>query len=682
MAKLGLSEFANSFGNQHSGFSNLTGQVLNGLDTDAGPSGSSSGTGAAHGGGDVDARRRHGDVRLDHQPVAGQQPRRPAARPSASSPATASAPISASQDTAGPMERTVENVALNLQSTAGRDSAQRRRATRRSSARTSSASIAQAPDPLPNYLSALDPNFVNGKKIGYNGTFTPGTPAAIAFDALVAAGAIMVPRPQTTVPTVPGLPSGYQQHKGIDEYYKRLGPSAPIKSLVEEVADNLANAHEALKFGNGTHASAALSDVTPGRGERDGLPRRHAGPQGGPVEGDGRHDQVHELRSVAAGGSGARDPRRRAERPDRGHAADHDPDGLQRDAAASAERVDPRQQALASATSSASRYVIEQATQSLRQPASTVNPSMYRCAKTTPAPPFASRGGCNPDYETLMARSGRRRRCRSQLEMESAKSLQDRMTAGTLSAVTLTKAYLARIALSNAEGPAIQAVRVDQLERDRRGRGAGRRARDERRARAVARHPGAARRHDRRARAADDGGLDRAAALDAGSGLEDRREAQGGGGDHPRQDERLRARRRVRLEHARGLLVAGGPGAAAVRHRQQPRRLVRRLGGRDGVRHGGDDRRHGDRAPTRRADDRARRQQRRRGAEADGRARQPRGRHAGGEVAGLAGPDRADGLRRGDAAADARRRRSRRSRRRSGAPAVPNYLDGPARRPR
>ena len=45
------------------------------------------------------------------------------------------------------------------------------------------------------------------------------------------------------------------------------------------------------------------------------------------------------------------------------------------------------------------------------------------------------------------------------LETESAKSLQERMTAGTLSAETLTRAYLARIALTNAEGPATQAVR-------------------------------------------------------------------------------------------------------------------------------------------------------------------------------------------------------------------------------
>ena len=39
------------------------------------------------------------------------------------------------------------------------------------------------------------------------------------------------------------------------------------------------------------------------------------------------------------------------------------------------------------------------------------------------------------------------------LETESAKSLQARMTAGTLTAETLIKAYLARIALRQRRGP-------------------------------------------------------------------------------------------------------------------------------------------------------------------------------------------------------------------------------------
>lgn len=47
LGKVGLSEWANSFGSQPSGFSNLTGQVLNAYDTAARPSGSSSGSAAA-----------------------------------------------------------------------------------------------------------------------------------------------------------------------------------------------------------------------------------------------------------------------------------------------------------------------------------------------------------------------------------------------------------------------------------------------------------------------------------------------------------------------------------------------------------------------------------------------------------------------------------------------------------
>ncbi len=46
------------------------------------------------------------------------------------------------------------------------------------------------------------------------------------------------------------------------------------------------------------------------------------------------------------------------------------------------------------------------------------------------------------------------------IETATVADLQARMTAGTLNAVTLTKAYLHRIALTNTEGPAIQAVRA------------------------------------------------------------------------------------------------------------------------------------------------------------------------------------------------------------------------------
>jgi len=269
LGKLGLSEFANSFGNQHSGFSNLTGQVLNGLDADAGPSGSSSGTGASQAaalsmlgigtetsGSIISPSQANSLVGL--RPTVGLVP------------GYGIAPISASQDTAGPMERTVSDAALTLQSIAGPDPDADLEYAHVFGAPFADV-IPPAPAVVPNYMSALDPSFVQGKRIGYNGALdtvppaAPGrTPLGQAYDALVAAGAIMVSRPQTTVPTLPALPGGYEQHKTIDEYYARLGPLAPIKSLVEEVADNQANAHEALKFGNGNHLNSSLSDISAG----------------------------------------------------------------------------------------------------------------------------------------------------------------------------------------------------------------------------------------------------------------------------------------------------------------------------------------------------------------------------------------------------------------------------------
>ena len=89
LGKLGLSEYANFFGNQPSGFSNLTGQVLNGVDADQNPTGSSSGSGSA-GAAALSALTSAPRVRLDH--LARRRPTGSSAcaRRSASCPATAS----------------------------------------------------------------------------------------------------------------------------------------------------------------------------------------------------------------------------------------------------------------------------------------------------------------------------------------------------------------------------------------------------------------------------------------------------------------------------------------------------------------------------------------------------------------------------------------------------------------
>ena len=304
-------------------------------------------------------------------------------------------------------------------------------------------------------MSALDLNFVNGKRIGYNGTLAPGNPLQLAFDALTAAGAIMVPRPTVAVGSMPSLPSGYEQHKTIDEYYARLGPFAPIHSLVEEVADNQANAHEALKFGNSNHLNSSTSDISAGGTNettyQTNLKLRKAAwhlaidsMMNNETPADPSDDFIGILGSTPSS-------------PQAGYPQITIPMGYN----ATQRRtlsVSVAGGAYGERNLIGMAYVIEQATH-LRQPASEVNPSMYRCAKTVPAPPFASRGGCNPDFPTLMSLVGTAPTLPFSLEMESAQSLQARMTAGTLTAETLTKAYLARIALTNAEGPATQAVR-------------------------------------------------------------------------------------------------------------------------------------------------------------------------------------------------------------------------------
>ncbi len=450
LGKLGLSEFANSFGNQPSGFSNLTGQVINAIDADQNPSGSSSGSGAAGAaalsmltigtetsGSIISPSSTQGLVGL--RPTVGLVP------------GYGIAPISASQDTAGPMDRTVANAAMTLQSIAGPDPDSDLE-YQHIFGPNIDAVLPHAPSQVPNYLSALDVNFVKGKRIGYNGTSDQVMEAKAALEA---AGAILVPRAQTTVGSMPSLPSGYEQHKTIDEYYARLGPFAPIHSLIEEVADNQANEHQALKFSNGNHVNSSLSDITPGGANetayRTNLPLRKAAWHraiddmlNNETPNDPSDDFIAILGSVPSG-------------PQAGYPQVTIPMGYNTTTRRTL-NVSVNGGAYSERTLIGVAYVIEQATHH-RIPVSELNPSMYRCAHTIPAPAYASRGSCNPDYESTMKLVGTAPSLPFSLETESAKSLQARLTAGTLTSETLTKAYLARIALANAEGPAIQAVR-------------------------------------------------------------------------------------------------------------------------------------------------------------------------------------------------------------------------------
>ena len=240
------------------------------------------------------------------------------------------APISASQDTAGPMDRTVANAAMTLQSIAGYDAAQRRLLHGHlGPGRPRRGDHPARPGDGPElHVARWTLNFVRGKRIGYNGTLTDGTPLKQAYDALVAGGAIMVERPNISPAGMPGGVLGYEAKRDIGSYYRHLGPDAPIKTVEQEMADNAANAQEALKFGNGTHASAFAIDITPDSPasvayRNDVLVGKRLAPLRDRPDDDQRHARRPERRLH-------RDPRQRLQRRPRRLPAADDPDGLQR----------------------------------------------------------------------------------------------------------------------------------------------------------------------------------------------------------------------------------------------------------------------------------------------------------------------------------------------------------------
>jgi amidase len=456
LGKAGLGEFAFYFGSSPNGFGNLTGQVLDAVDADQNPGGSSSGSGSAGaaalsmltigtstGGSITQPSSENGLVGLT--PTDGLVP------------GYGIAPLAASQDIAGPMTRTVADAALTLSTIAGYDPL----------ADVSSIwgpgvdpnlILPPQPDPLPNYMAGLDPNYVRGKRIGY----TNETQQTLeAKQILEEAGATLVYRP--TIPLKEPLPPSvfaYEAARDVTRYYERLGPNAPIHSLQEEVADNRAHPHEALKFGDKAHYASSLIDTSPNSAAsieyRENLVK-------------GKELSREQLNLMLENGT-PDDPSDdfiallgappNPTRP--GYPWLSLPMGY-----SSETRRVVNTQAVAPLYHEEDLigigYVIEQGLlaegKSIRKPVDQVNPAMYRCVKTVPLPAFHERGSCNPDYESIMQMIGSVPDLPFTLETETVSGLEDRMEAGTLTATDLTKAYLARIAVANTAGPAIQAVR-------------------------------------------------------------------------------------------------------------------------------------------------------------------------------------------------------------------------------
>ena len=153
-------------------------------------------------------------------------------------------PISHTQDTAGPMARTVRDAALVLGALTGLD-------------RSDSATTAGAERAETDYTPYLDPDGLRDARIGVATQYSEGHEAveavfAEALDVMRAAGATVVEIPEVEAWRRMGGPSGrlmrYEFKADLNAYLAGLGPDAPVKSLEEIIAFNEANAERELPF--------------------------------------------------------------------------------------------------------------------------------------------------------------------------------------------------------------------------------------------------------------------------------------------------------------------------------------------------------------------------------------------------------------------------------------------------
>ncbi len=443
LGKTNLSEFANFITNTNpSGYSGLGGQVITPIDADLNPSGSSSGSAAAAAaalsavtvgtetsGSIVSPSSTQGVVGL--RPTVGLVSR------------TGILPIAASQDTAGPIVRNVADAAALLQAMVSKDAEDPYTSTQ--------------PATIPDYLAGLKTDALNGARIGIINNSDPNYQAAIT--AVRALGATTV-----TVSTPGGTNAAqvldYEFKRDLDNYLARLGAGAPMKSLADIIAFNLAsdrNTREGIKFGQTELTTAQAIDISPGSAATasyaTALAQGKSQTQGNLNAAYTRattdpSDDLDALLTPSGTltGTGARAGFPQLVVPAGYSTTTRRPVNIAFNGPAYSE-----------AKLLAYGYAYEQATK-LRKPASVIDPSVFRCAKTTPPSPFASRGSCAPDVSVLDGLGAVP--SIPDLETATAQDLRARIAAGTLTSVGLTKAYLARIARANTEGPSINAVRA------------------------------------------------------------------------------------------------------------------------------------------------------------------------------------------------------------------------------
>ncbi len=253
LGKTNLSEWANFRGNgSTSGWSGRGGQTHNPYALDRNPSGSSSGSaagvsanlcvvaiGTETNGSIVSPASLCGVVGV--KPTVGLVSR------------SGIIPIAASQDTAGPMTRTVRDAAILLQAMAGRDP-------------RDPATTEVPPDLAMDFAAALKPGALKGARLGvlrgpfgFRSWMDPVLEKSL--ERLRAAGAEVVDlgeRPELSQLSAPSFQVLLYEFKaGVNAYFAELGPASKVKSLADVIAFNQANRRRELAiFGQETLVQA------------------------------------------------------------------------------------------------------------------------------------------------------------------------------------------------------------------------------------------------------------------------------------------------------------------------------------------------------------------------------------------------------------------------------------------
>jgi amidase len=187
-------------------------------------------------------------------------------------------PISASQDTAGPMTLTVSDAARMLAVMAGSDPAD--------------PATAEADARKADYMAALDANALRGKRIGvlrYLAGYHPQTDAVFeqALQAMKDAGAELVDITEFANRRAAGAAEGIvlksEFRAGIDAYLASTSPErVQVRSLADLIAFNKATPEEMRWFGQNTLEESAAAPALTDRAylTAKAAARRLAGPEG------------------------------------------------------------------------------------------------------------------------------------------------------------------------------------------------------------------------------------------------------------------------------------------------------------------------------------------------------------------------------------------------------------------